>query len=120
MLWQLFQVALVLGERFKMGWLCPHERLRLEELSYPTEKPRADRRAVRVVRRMLITTDHLGFRRIPGVGVGYLRQTDSTGAGVGGEVVVGVASVLAVHAFDHINWNNSCHTYLGLRVYEYS
>ena len=26
---------------------------------YPTEKPRADRRAVRVVRRMLITTDHL-------------------------------------------------------------
>ena len=34
-------------------------RLGCRSGGYPTEKPRADRRAVRVVRRMLITTDHL-------------------------------------------------------------
>ena len=49
---QFFPVGLLL----KKGSFT---RLGCRSGGYPTEKPRADRRAVRVVRRMLITTDHL-------------------------------------------------------------
>ena len=50
---QFFPVGLLLEKGSFTRWVgCRSGR-------YPTEKPRADRRAVRVVRRMLITTDHL-------------------------------------------------------------
>ena len=50
---QFFPVGLLLEKGSFTRWVGCRSG------GYPTEKPRADRRAVRVVRRMLITTDHL-------------------------------------------------------------